>query len=179
MALAAAVAALLSDVLNRIAEYFVTWAFAAMTILVIADVLARNIGAPISWSEELGVRFLGTWFVFMGASVAFKRGQLVSITFAVAKLNPYWQRSVRAGASLLIAAFLGVMIYYGLDLVAFTFTQRSPMLNIPMGYAYLSIPVSSAVMLIHSLALSSSASRRPPDRRPSVSQDVEAGARDA
>jgi TRAP-type C4-dicarboxylate transport system permease small subunit len=139
-------------VLNRIAEWVVTFAFAAMTFLVIVDVLLRNVGAPIAWSEELGVRFLGSWFVFLGASVAFKRGAQISIMFVVALLTPRWQRFVAGTASLLVAGFLCILVYYGLDLVNFTFSQPSPILNIPMGYAYLSIPVSSAVMLIHSLA---------------------------
>jgi TRAP-type C4-dicarboxylate transport system permease small subunit len=179
MALTAAAARFTSDVLNRIAEGVTTVTFAAMTFLVIVDVLLRNLGTPIAWSEEVGVRFLGSWFVFLGASVAFKRGQHISIMFVVAWLNPRWQRVVGGGGGLLIAGFLCLMVYYGLDLVQFTFSQPSPILGIPMGYAYLSIPVSSAIMLVHSLAAAVEA-RPAPARLATVGrQDLEAEARDA
>ena len=172
-------AASLSGGLNRIAEWVTTFTFAAMTFLVMADVLARNMGAPIIWSEELGVRFLGTWFVFMGASVAFKRGQHIGIMFVVAQLNPGWQRLVRGGVNLLIAGFLCILVYYGFDLVHFTSSQPSPIMHIPMGYAYLSIPVSSAVMLVHCLAAAVEPPPAPVGLADVVRRDLEAQPRDA
>jgi C4-dicarboxylate transporter DctQ subunit len=142
----------LSNLLNRLAEAFIIVVLAAMTALVVADVIARSTVASIIWSEELGVRFLGTWFVFIGASVAFKRGQLVAITFFVAKLGPRVQAVVYGVSGLLIAAFISLVLYFGVDLVLFTFDQPSPIMGVPMGYAYLGVPVGSAVMLVHALA---------------------------
>jgi TRAP-type C4-dicarboxylate transport system permease small subunit len=142
-----------SDRLNRVAEAFIIVDLAAMTLLVIADVIARSTVASIVWSEELGVRFLGTWFVFIGASVAFKRGQLVAITFFVTLLRPRLLGAVYGVSGLLIAGFIMLVLYFGMDLVLFTFAQPSPIMGIPMGYAYLGVPIGSGVMLVHALAL--------------------------
>lgn len=142
-----------SDLLNRAAEAFIVVDLAVMTLLVIADVIARNSVASIVWSEELGVRFLGTWFVFIGASVAFKHGQLVAITFFVTRLRPRLQTAVYGVSGLLITAFIALVLYFGVDLVVFTFDQPSPIMGVPMGYAYLGVPVGSAIMLVHALAL--------------------------
>jgi C4-dicarboxylate transporter DctQ subunit len=142
----------LSDRLNRAAEAFIVADLAAMTALVIADVIARNMVASIVWSEELGVRFLGTWFVFVGASVGFKRGQLVNIGFFLDRLPPAVQTAVHRVGAILIAGFIVMVLYYGMDLVLFTFDQPSPVMNVRMGYAYLGVPVGAAIMLVHAIA---------------------------
>jgi len=143
----------ISNSLNRAAEAFIIVDLAAMTVIVIADVVARSTVASLVWSEELGVRFLGTWFVFIGASVAFKRGQLVSIKFLVTKLSRRVEFWIQRIAGVLIASFIAMVLYFGIDLALFNFIQPSPIMGVPMGYAYLGVPVGSALMLVHALAL--------------------------
>lgn len=142
-----------SRALNRSAEAFIIVDLAAMTAIVIADVIARSTVSSIVSSEELGVRFLGTWFVFIGASVAFKRGQLVSITFFMEMLPRAVQVWIQRIAGVLIASFIGMVLYFGIDLVLFNFSQPSPIMGIPMGLAYLGVPVGAALMLVHAFAL--------------------------
>jgi TRAP-type C4-dicarboxylate transport system permease small subunit len=141
-----------SDLLNRSAETFIAADLGVMTLLVLIDVVGRNTVGSLVLSEELGVRFLGTWFVFVGASVALKRGQLVALQFVVDRLPQAAQRSLVMVSDLLIIVFVLVVLVNGIDLVTFTFYQPSPIMQIPMGFAYLSVPVGAALMLLHCLA---------------------------
>ena len=44
-----------------------------------------------------------------------------------------------------------IMVYVGWNAVTLTMGQISPSLSIPMGYVYLSVPVSGVLIIIYSL----------------------------
>ena len=51
-------------------------------------------------------------------------------------------------ACLISLVFYGMLIWYGFEMVVETMDQESPALELPMGYVYLSIPLSAIVLFI-------------------------------
>ena len=51
-------------------------------------------------------------------------------------------------ACLISLVFYGMLIWYGFEMVVETMDEESPALELPMGYVYLSIPLSAIVLFI-------------------------------
>jgi TRAP-type C4-dicarboxylate transport system permease small subunit len=143
----------ISDFLDLFAKGVSLVFLSLMTTIMVAEVIWRNLFMSITWSEEVTTTFLGTWFVFIGASVPLRRGQLVSIQFIRSKLPEKVSRIAVVSGELMILAFLAVGVKYGFDLVNLAMTQPSPSLMFPMGYAYLGIPVGCSIMFYQTVML--------------------------
>src|SRR5690606_6102795 len=75
---------------------------AAMTFLVLAQILGRYaFNYAISWSEE-SATFVQVWLVALGAGIAMRNRQHVGIDFIIAKF-PYLVQSIVKGGGLILA----------------------------------------------------------------------------
>lgn len=143
----------LSDGVDKVVRLFMQLSLAIIVLLVLAEVFARNVlDSPLFWIEEVAVTYLGTWFVFVGASHAMKIGMLISVELLRERLPPKAAALVFVAAQAAIVLFLIVIIVYGTRLTAMTLDQRSPALQLPVGLAYFGIVAGCAVMLLHSCA---------------------------
>ena len=143
----------MSDGLDVFAKAVSLVFLSVITMITIAEVIWRTFFMSITWSEEVSTTFLGKWFIFIGAAVPLKKGQLVSIQFIQSILPQQIAKVVTFAGELMILCFLFVGIKYGFDLVSLTMTQPSPALMRPMGYAYLGIPVGCAIMFFQTVVL--------------------------
>jgi TRAP-type C4-dicarboxylate transport system permease small subunit len=143
---------MLDTIAKRIADlcqWFLCGTIALMTVITFIEVVRRYfLGVSFPWAEEL-IRFLLVWTTFLGGSAAFYHGNLICFDMLTTKLPPAQQTAVSVASALLIFVILGVFFYTGL---AYAFSrpiqfQRSPGLNLPMVYVYISIPVSMGLML--------------------------------
>jgi C4-dicarboxylate transporter DctQ subunit len=127
-------------------------ALVAVVVLVLASVAVRYLGifpGSLHWTSEL-TRFGIVWIAMLGAAIGLDRGAHVAIDL-VEQLPATPRRVVATGAYLLGVVFLAVLVVSGLQLSLATMRQLSPALKIPVGYAYLAIPVGGAIMLIQSV----------------------------
>ena len=139
----------ISDALNRACEMALILLLAAMAVVVFLEVVFRYmIHLPLFWTEEFA-RYALVWVSLMGAAVALKRGEHIAVTLVVERLPVGSRRLVNQIANLSVGAILMVMMWGGIRLVMITSTQISPALRIPMAVPYLSLPISSAIMLVH------------------------------
>lgn len=143
----------LSDFLNIFAKGVSLICLSLMTATMILEVIWRNLFMSLTWSEEFAVTFLGTWFVFVGAAVPLKAGQMISIQFIKSILPQKVAPSVTIAGELMILFFLILIIKYGYDLVKLTMPQPSPALMYPIGYAYLAIPIGCIIMFYQTVIL--------------------------
>ncbi len=143
----------LSRATNRLAEFALVVLLAAMTLVVGLQVAGRFVFAySLPWSDELG-RFLLVWISFLGVSVAARRGAHPGIDSLVRLLPADGARLAVRLALLLSVLFLAIVVFYGGELVARTWGQRSPTLELRMGWLYLAVPVSALLVLLHWVAL--------------------------
>ncbi len=109
--------------------------------------------APSTFTGEL-LRFLLVWTAILGATYAFGSNQHLSITFIKDKFKGKSRLSVRIINDLFILAFaILVMFKGGMEVVQTTMTQRTPILNVPMGVVYAILPVSGVLIVIYKLLL--------------------------
>lgn len=134
-------------------EILIGGLLASASVILFANVLARYIfNWGVSWAEEL-VRYEIIWMVFIGGSVAARKGIHIGVdilvTFAPPQIKPYLLFLINAIA-LTFCLFLAIK---GADLVTQTkmFGQVTPALQIPMWVVQLAIPIGGALMAVRFL----------------------------
>lgn len=146
------------DGLNRLIFWVLAAFMLGMTLCTLWQVLVRflftglgwEIAAP--WSEEVA-RYLMIWVIFLGAGVACRKAQLISLEVVVSMLPAPLGRSLRYGALLACLGFFALMIHLGLQFVEFGEIETSPVLSMPKTWVYLAMPLGFGVMLINTVAL--------------------------
>jgi TRAP-type C4-dicarboxylate transport system permease small subunit len=105
-------------------------------------------GGALDWSVELA-RYLFLWFCFLGFSITLRRGGHVSVRFIV-DLFPLWvQRILLIISDTCIFIFLGFIVVEGGLLAHAIRNNISPVMQIPMGYVYIVIPISAILLIIY------------------------------
>lgn len=139
----------ISDVLNRLCEYALVVFLAAMTVVVFLEILFRYVlHFPLFWTAEFA-RYCLVWSSLIGATIAFKRGEHIAVTFFLNRFPPRTRRVMTMVAEISVAVFLAVILWGGIHLIMVTSRQLSPALRISMAIPYSALPIASAVMLIH------------------------------
>lgn len=122
-----------------------------MVTLIFAGGVARLLHHPLNWTIDLATCFFA-WACFLCADIAWRRDMLMSIDLLADAGPPVVKRLLGYLNYLLIAAFLGWMIYAGLWL-AYVSRARS-FQGIPgVSYSWItaSLPVGAALLLITTL----------------------------
>jgi C4-dicarboxylate transporter, DctQ subunit len=142
----------LADVLRQISMGGLVVFGAAMSVIVMLQIVFRFlIHIPFPWSEEIA-RYLMIWTGMLGSFVALRQGRHIGVTLFIERLPAQWAAKVTLFVQIATIAFLLVVAKYGFALAIFNTTQRSPAMQIPMLYPYLAIPVGAALMIIELLA---------------------------
>jgi TRAP-type C4-dicarboxylate transport system permease small subunit len=125
---------------------------AVMTGAVFVQVVIRYLGyAGFEGLDEVP-RYLFVWLVMLGAAAAAHRGEHTALYYFRDRLTPRGQaiaRVITSGASLLL---FGAMIKASFVLVPNSHLQRSPGLDVPMGYVYVAVPIGAALIMLPLLA---------------------------
>jgi len=139
-----------SDHLDTVFRFALFLTLSSMIVLITAQVIFRVFFTALSWSEELS-RYLLVWSSFIGASVAFKKGAHIAVTFAVDLLPGKIQKLVQSLSCILMALFFGITIWYSIFLFNVQVFQVSPAMGLKMRYIYMIIPIAFSVMSVHLL----------------------------
>jgi C4-dicarboxylate transporter DctQ subunit len=99
------------------------------------------------WAEEL-VRYEIIWLVFVGGSVAARKGIHIGVDAIVHLLPAPLQKLVNIAVLVLCIAFCAILAFYGWELVAQTraFNQQTPAMQAPFWLMQLAIPVGAMLM---------------------------------
>lgn len=140
----------LNDFIVYIARFSAVTAFIVMVISSSLQIIFRFVlNVPLPWSEELS-RYAFVWSTTLGISVFMRGRKHSSVDLLEIFLPEKWRKWTLALADILCEVFFFVMIIGGIKMVAVTMDQISPALSIPMGFMYLSVPLSGAVMVLMS-----------------------------
>jgi TRAP-type C4-dicarboxylate transport system permease small subunit len=128
-----------------------------MTLLVVDvtwQVLTRFVlPQPSSFTEEVA-RFLLIWMSLLGGAYAFHHNMHLGFDLIVKKFPPAVAKLTYRFCLLLVAIFaISVLIGGGINLVILTWSlgQHSPVMNVPMAYIYLVLPLSGVLFLLYSV----------------------------
>ncbi len=139
---------------NKITETILVVVFFVMTLSVVWQVMSRylfNISA--SWTEELA-RFCLMWLAMLGAAYITGKREHIEIDILFGKLSLKNKRRLDYFIEVLIILFaVMVMIIGGGYLMYMTFylEQKSPALQVPLGYVYCVLPISGILIVMYTV----------------------------
>ncbi len=128
--------------------------FGVLMLNILLSIAARYLGLPITnidWVEETS-RFLFIWLSFLGAALAVERMLHIRIDFFAQRLPARARLLLEILVYFSMVAFAVVVTYEG-ALVTLRAGDRSPVLSIPMSYAYLALPLSGMAIVLFALRI--------------------------
>ena len=124
-----------------------------MTVVVFAQVVMRYVFKnPFVWVEEFA-RYLLVWISCLGAAYGIRAGMHIAVQFFYGKLKRELKIITSIFTHVITIIFFIVCVVWGLQIALAQWDQLSAGLQIPMTWAYLSVPVSFAVMMLFSFEL--------------------------
>jgi len=125
--------------------------FAVFVVVLMQVVMRYVFQRPNPWTEELS-RFGFIWVSMLGAALAVELKSHFVFDQLVKMLGPKLGKLMRIGSTAFVATLALGLVVVGLQLVALAAGQRSPALDLPIGWIYASVPVAGTLMLLHIVA---------------------------
>lgn len=150
---AASRAASISLIMDKALSYVVALLLVAMSFTVFGNVVCRYfLDASLAWYEEVS-RFLLIWIVFLGAVIAYIKGDHLGIDVIFMVLRPKYQRMVVLVADALVLMCLAIMFQGGWDMAIDSLESGwvASSVPIPYGWVYMVGPVSAALMFVQAV----------------------------
>ena len=158
---------LVSRIIDKTLSYVVAVLLVAMSLAVFGNVICRYfLDFSLAWYEEIS-RFLLIWIVFLGAVIAFIKGDHLGMDVLVAALPLHVRRFVIVFGDLLVLLALAIMFQGAWDMAVDSLESgwMASSVPIPYGWVYMVGPVSAALMFIQAL-IKTAADIRPLRKEP-------------
>ena len=128
------------------------WAMLAMAVtifgIVLFTVFSRyGFGTVLSWSEEVP-RYLLVWIAMLGGALAVERGDHIGFELIAAAMPRGLRGLTRGLVRLGIAAFGGVMVVYGIQLVDLFGGDWMESIPFTNAWFYVSVPIAGGLILL-------------------------------
>lgn len=140
----------LDRILCWVEEVFIATLLITASAILFTNVVARYLfNAGFVWAEEL-VRYEIIWMVFIGGSVAVRKGIHIGVEAVVLALPMGGARVLRVAVSLICIAFCLVLMIYGAQLAEQTqaFGQKTSAMQAPVWVIQLAIPLGAGLMCL-------------------------------
>ena len=105
------------------------------------------------------------WCIFAGAAVIYARHEHIVVDFLVKRAREGTQDVLALIQDLVMIIFLAILIDQGIVVTILRMRLNYTVLPLPTGYAYLSIPIAAAVMLMVSAVSAVDRVKKMQDRR--------------
>lgn len=120
---------------------------ATMIALVFFNVLMHIASRDLAWVTELA-ELLMVWVTFLGGACATRRGAQMTITEFIDKLQGGARRVADLAVNAVAGVILALLVWYGISLTISSWGNELTVLQIPMSFQYLGMPVGCAAMLL-------------------------------
>lgn len=142
----------IEDVVTRASLFVACSLLAAAACVGFYQVLARFVLAqPATWSEPL-IRTLLIWMAYLGVCGVIRSGAMVSVDVLYRVARGRARKALEALIAMATLIWLLILVWYGADLALRARFQNLAGLEIPVFWAYSSIPVGAAVSVLAVLA---------------------------
>lgn len=135
---------------EHIEEAFLVIFSVIMVVVIALQVFMRYVmDASLTWSEELA-RYCFIWLVYLGISYGVKKQRHIKVDVMLLLLSNKGKIILNIIANLLFLYFAFFVVQYGYDIAdkLLGWGQRSPALQIPMGFIYMATPVGMGLTII-------------------------------
>ncbi|MGY0691454.1 TRAP transporter small permease [Virgibacillus sp. FSP13] len=137
--------------LDRTLEFVTCTLLLIMVAVTTWQVITRYIlHQPSAVTDEF-LRFSLIWFSLLAGAYVVGKKSHIAITFLNDRLKDRSKRILDVIIQVSFIVFAIIMLFGGGKAVSLTMAQISPSLSLPMGYVYLSLPVSGVLIIFYSL----------------------------
>ncbi len=134
--------------LCRVEEAIATFGLCGCTVSLFIGAIARTLGYPIRYTYDIAL-FLFAWCIFLGADAALRRDRMVYVDVLIDNVSVRLRRGIRAASYCLMAAFLLLMSYNGVQLCIRSWRRPWPtMPSVSYGWVTMSVPVGCFLLFI-------------------------------
>ena len=141
----------ISDALDKVCSVLIVLMLGTMVIITGAQIVCRTWFTALSWSDEV-TRYLLIWSTFLGATVVYRHNGHISVTLLQDAVSPKIAKALRILVHAICFALFTVLLYYS-TLYCMKLKKTATAMPIKMKWIYMCIPVSMAIMMIHSLLM--------------------------
>lgn len=137
----------------RLVDAVLLLAILGMIVLIAVQVISRQTGHSVPWTEESS-RFLFIWTIWFGVAASFRNGQHPAVTLLTDLVRHRATRRVLDLLPALAAALLFFLVaYHGWDLMLqqIRFGETSPILQVGMWLATLPLVLGSGLAVLGAL----------------------------
>lgn len=123
---------------------------AAMSVVVLLQIILKWFHLPLSWSEEMA-RYMFIWLIYIASSYAVKKRSHIKVEILSLLFKEKGNFILDLIADIAFLVFATVIAYYGWIAtykIAFVNVQQSPSMHINMGWAYMSFALGCTLMAI-------------------------------
>jgi len=136
---------------RKINYCLIIFLFSIQVLIVFSQVIWRFVfDDPFSWSEELA-RYLQVWLIMLTSSVCIQKSKHLAIDYLTHKFSFKLQRLFKLISMVGITSYILVVIIFGIQFILVVGAQRTPALQIPIGYIYFAFPLAGIHMFFESL----------------------------
>ena len=140
----------LDAALCRLEDAFIAALLLSASFIIFFNVVLRYVfNTGFIWAEEF-VRYEIIWLVFIGGSVAARKGIHIGVEALLRVLPAAPARALRIAVGLICIAFCAALVWFGAELVAQTrmFGQRTSAMQAPFWIIQLAVPIGAGLMLL-------------------------------
>jgi TRAP-type C4-dicarboxylate transport system permease small subunit len=117
-------------------------------LIILVASIARVAKNPIAGSLDLAL-LLFTWSVFLGADVAYRKGNLINVNLWESFVGARTKQIVEIAIYVIVGAFLVTLVYFGVIQSIKTWARAfQGMPAISYTWVTISVPISSLFMLV-------------------------------
>lgn len=139
----------LLEIFYRASGGVIVFLLGGMTVAISLQVFFRYaLDAPLSWSEEVA-RYFFIWLSLLGASMAVRDGTHINVDVFLRSLPRGAQRWLMRGVVMGTTAFVIPLDWWGIRLMMLSVSQLTAATRVSVAYVYLSVPVSTTLMLLY------------------------------
>lgn len=125
--------------------------FTLFLLNILRITLRYFLGVGWLWVPDFS-RLLFIWIIFLGASVLYARKEHLVMDYFVNKMKDTNRSKLNLVIDLFLTIFLVILIIKGVEIARVRMRIPFDTWDLPTGYAYVAVPVCSALMLLMTLA---------------------------
>lgn len=142
--------------IRKIVDMVIEWLCCGILILMVSlvawQVFTRYVLGDPSVTSESVARYMFVWLIFLVLAYVFgKRGHM-AINFVIDKLKPENRLKLDTLNQVIQIVFsAGILVYGGLVFTVSQMVQLDAVLQIPMGFIYMVIPISGCLVIFYTV----------------------------
>jgi TRAP-type C4-dicarboxylate transport system permease small subunit len=137
-------------VINWCSDVWIVISLVIMFVSIVLDVFTRELlNRPLTWHLEVS-QYMLINVTYIGAAVAHRHSQHISINVLVSKLSEIKQKYVDIFGKLLLLPFLLLLVYSGYNLL-FETRGLTPVLRLPMWTYYSPLFIGAVLLSLYSI----------------------------